>query len=114
MTALAFIVLCLATFRITRNITTDAFPFAELREVYVQRWGVYDDVASKSVAIGGKPTNWLMRKIAYLWECDWCTSVWVASILTWITVQFMSVPLPVFTALAASAVTGLIAQRQPD
>ena len=114
MTWLVLFLICLATFRITRNITTDAVPFGGAREWFVNRWGIYDDATDKRKAIGGKPTNAFMRKLAYLWECDWCASIWVGGILTLITVQFVSVPLPVLVWLTASAVTGLIAQRQPD
>lgn len=111
---LIVLIICLATFRLTRIITTDAFPFAELRESFVKRWGTYDDAPDKNVSISGKSTNWRMRKLAYLWECNWCASVWVSVFVVGLTIQVASVPLPALVALAASAVTGLIAQKQPD
>lgn len=114
MSVLVFILIALATFRLTRMVTTDVVPFGSMREAFVNRWGIYDDAADKKVAIGGRRTNGFMRKLAYLWECDWCASIWVGGILTLITVQFVSIPLPVLVWLSASAVTGLIAQRQPD
>lgn len=43
-------------------------------------------------------------KIGYLTTCPWCVSVWVA-----LPVYFL--PKSVKTALAASAVTGLVSER---
>ena len=113
-TLLVILLIFLATFRLTRLITTDAFPFAELREAFAQRWGIYDDAPDRKVSTSGLPTNWPMRKLAYLWECDWCASVWVSIGTVAITMQMISIPAPALVIIAASAVTGLIAQSQSD
>lgn len=108
---IVFLFIFLATFRITRLVTTDAVPFEEAREKFVHRWGTYDDATDKTVSISGKPTSWAMRKIAYLWECDWCASMWVAALVVIATMQVTSIPLPVLVALSASAFTGIAAKK---
>lgn len=130
-----FFLLALTTFYITRFFTRGSFPLvAEPREAFVQRWGVYtgdkrvkDAVqrkwwvrawrwmfAKEFTSIDGYPTNMAMKSLAYLLECDWCLGFWVASGTVLITQQFVSVPYPVLQLFAAAAITGLIAQAEPD
>lgn len=117
MTALlTFIILALATHRVTRFVTRDQLPLVAIpREAFVSRWAAYDEPEDmKGVGIHAKGTNVFMRSLAYLWECDWCTSVWVGGILTLTTAHVASVPLPWLVWPAVSAIAGLIAQREPD
>lgn len=100
----------LAVFRITRFITKDAVPFEEAREAFVHRWGVFDDAKDKTMSISGLPTMWFMRKLAYLVECAWCASVWTSIVVVCITMQIASVPLPLLTIAAASAMTGIVTE----
>lgn len=127
---LLVILICLATFRITRLITRDKLPLIDLpREAFVQRWGAYQDTQRVRVAdtwrwwryfwagefesVDGKhQTNLVMKSLAYLWECDWCTSVWVGAGVVYTSTIFVDVPYPFLVWLAASAVTGLIAERE--
>ncbi len=112
-----FLLLPFATHRVTKFITRDKFPpMAEPRDAFVERWGVYVDApkSERKTSISGRPTNYLMRSLAYLWECDWCTSVWVAAGLTWLTWRYPETLQWVLLVLAASDVTGLIATAEPD
>lgn len=119
---LLVIVLILATHRVTRLITRDALPIIAIpREAFANRWATFADAPPerKWEGISGKKTNIVMSSIAYLWECDWCTSMWVAAALT--TIAYYLTPLgdqhvyvAVLVGLAASTGTGLIAQREPD
>lgn len=125
---LLVLVLILATHRVTRLITRDALPvIAVPREAFAQRWATFSDAKTKEEkrrsvgwdTNGNKSTNIVMSSIAYLWECDWCTSIWVAAGLT--TGAYFVTPLSdqhwyiaVLVGLAASTGTGLIAQREPD
>ena len=88
---LTFIILALATFRFTRLVTTDV---------------IFDT-----------PRQWIWKKfppstpLGYLLTCDWCTSVWVASL---ITISYTIVPtITLIGALpfALSAVVGILAAR---
>lgn len=114
------ILLSLATHRVTRIVTRDTLPLiAEPREAFVSRWGTYADAPDKRISINSKRTNVVMRSAAYLWECDWCASVWVSALLTFLSWRWT--PLgdehtltAVLTWLAAASVSGLIAQREPD
>ena len=106
---LYIVLVCVATARITRLITRDKLPLIGVpREAFVQRWGVYEDThgEARRIAIGGKQTNVVMSSLAYLWECDWCTSMWVGAGLTYLTWRWPETLLWVMIALAASYVTG--------
>lgn len=93
------IVLGLATFRATRVVTGDAFPPAKaFRDGVSSRYG---------------ESSWQ----AYLVECAWCASIYVAAAFvfgydladTLPGVGYTHVPVPFFVFLACSAVTGLVA-----
>lgn len=115
--ALLVPLIALATHRVTRFVTRDKLPFICIpREAFIQRWGTFvDNVGDqRKISINGKKTNIFMSSLAYAWECDWCTSVWVGSGLTYMTWRWSDVMIWVLTALAASSATGLIALREPD
>jgi hypothetical protein len=96
-----------AVHRVTRFFTRDALPIVKVpREAFVQRWGVYDDDEDKSTSINGKKTNIVMSSLAYLWECDWCSSVWAAAGLGYLTWTWPHVMFWLLAALFASSVTG--------
>ncbi len=88
----ALVILALAVFRVTRLITTDA-----ILEV---------------------PREWLFRKFppgysrfGYLFTCNWCMSIWVASLLV---IPYTIIPTAtiIFSLIPAlSAVAALIAAR---
>lgn len=106
---LSVVLIFLATYRGTRLVTRDKLPLIDLpREAFVQRWGVYTDAEDKKTSINGKRTNLFMRSLAYLWECDWCMSVWIGAAIVYGCTWFMSVPSPWLVWAAASAVTGLL------
>jgi Protein of unknown function (DUF1360) len=115
--ALLVVLIALGTHRTTRFITRDKFPpMCVPRDAFVERWGVYADAkpGERQISISGKRTNIFMRSIAYAWECDWCTGFWVGMTLTYLTYRWTDTMVWVLAALAASSVTGLIAQREPD
>lgn len=109
--------IALATHRVTRFVTRDKFPPMCLpREKFIQRWGVYvDNVGDqRRISINGRKTNGLMSSLAYLWECDWCSSIWIGAGLIYLTTHWFQEMIIVLSVLAISSVTGLIAQREPD
>jgi len=96
-----------AVHRVTRLWTRDGLPLIKVpREAFIQRWGVYDDDEDKSTSINGKNTNIVMSSLAYLWECDWCSSVWVAAGLGWLTWTWPHVMFWLLAGLFASSLTG--------
>jgi len=110
----------LATHRITRLITRDAIPLIAIpREAFAQRWATFADAKTseeRRTSIGGKRTNIVMSSLAYLWECDWCTSAYVGAGIAvasyhWFDELWFQY---VLLAVAASSIAGLIAQREPD
>ncbi len=86
------VVLALATFRLTRLVTTDVI-FNGLRERLWRRF------PPESTALG------------YLSTCDWCASVWTGSLLAVAYTMIPTVTLVAALALALSAVTGILAAR---
>lgn len=120
---LLVLLICLATHRVTRLITRDAIPIIAVpRQIFTDRWASPSDAKTKldrKMTLDGRPTNVLMSSVAYLWECDWCTSMWVAAGVT--TAAWFFTPLgdqhwliAVLVGLTASSVTGLTAQREPE
>lgn len=84
------LLVCLATYRVTRLITADAFPpMAAMRDAVADRFG---------------GDSWQ----AYLAECPWCVSVYVAGAITLTTALLVDLPYPFLVWPAASAATGLI------
>lgn len=121
------LLVCLATHRVTRFVTRDAFPLIAIpREWVDRRWGIDDaDVARMREAKIGDPDgvgkylkipNIFQRSFAYLITCDWCTSIWVSAGVTTLALIHTETTWPwwVLVWLTASTVTGLIAQREPD
>jgi hypothetical protein len=87
-----FAVLVLATHRITRLITTDTI-FSALRE---RIWNKF-------------PPNRV--NLGYLITCDWCSSLWAA---TMVFSAYFLAPTPTFVVslvLATSSIVGILAAR---
>lgn len=107
---LALLVLVvLATPRATRLWTRDKIPLIAVpRELFVQRWGVYEDDRGEArrTSIGGKKTNIVMASLAYLWECDWCSSMWIGGGLAYLTWRWPETMTWVLLTLVASYVAG--------
>lgn len=116
----------LVVHRLTRLLVRDQFPpIAWPRERLVLYWR--PDMADESartwyVRRHAEPPqpHWggLGRSLAYLLTCDWCVSIYVAAgvvLVEWYWAGWFTHPLEaVLIGLAASTVTGLIAQREPD
>jgi hypothetical protein len=88
MTLVEFLVLGLATYRLTRLITTD-----NITEPIRERiWDRYPPQSSK---------------LGYLITCDWCSSIWVASIVI-PSAMIIPVLVYVYAVFAVSAIAGLL------
>lgn len=85
---LEFVILGLATYRITRLATRDTI-FESARNRYWKRF---------------PPET---SKLGYLLTCEWCTSVWVASVL-FISAMISTVTVLVVAPFALSAIAGLL------
>lgn len=88
---LTVLLVMLTVWRVTRVVVLDAFPpVAAVRDAVADRFG--------------PDSSW-----AYLVECPWCVSMYVAPLVIVPTILLgVSVPVPVLVGLAASGVTGLI------
>jgi hypothetical protein len=93
---IVIVLVALATYRITRLITRDVFhPIAYVRGRIVNKLG---------------PHHWF----SYLIMCDWCTSMYVATVVVLLTMLVTSVSLPVLLIFASSGITGFLAAVEPD
>lgn len=115
---LLVVLTCLAVYRLTRLLTRDHLPLIAVpREAIVN----YLDPV---MVVDGTPVSPTPRRpwgtvgwsLAFLLGCDWCMSVWVSAGVVvgehyWVGVPW---PLVVLLGLSASAVTGVLAQREPD
>jgi len=118
-TGLLVLLICAATFRVTRFLTMDQLPLvAWPREQLIGYW--YPDFADKSwqTRHPGARAHWggLGKSLAYLITCEWCTSIYVATALV-VGVSRWTDWLPhpdwasaVLLGLTASGVTGLVSR----
>lgn len=93
MTFLELTLLGLATYRLTRLITRDEI-FSNFRDWVWEK----------------RPPD--SSKLGYLLTCEWCMSIWVASLLQ---ISRMIIPIPtniVVTVLALSAIAGLLTAHE--
>jgi Protein of unknown function (DUF1360) len=90
----AFVLLSLAGYRLTRLIVVDTFPpIAYVRERLtgennlVRQW------------------SWVPTWLEYLAGCTWCVSVWTTAVLTWLVDLSVGLPVPllVWGAVAGAA-----------
>lgn len=93
MTALEFVVLGLATYRVTRLIIRDEI-FSRPRNFF---WKKFPPESSL---------------IGYLLTCPWCISIWVASIIQISSIINPEVTYAVGIVFALSAVAGLLTAHE--
>ncbi len=83
-----FVILALATFRITRLITRDVIT----EPIRTRVWKKYPPESSK---------------LGYLFTCEWCMSIWTASLI-YTCFIITSVTVILLVPFALSAVAGLL------
>lgn len=92
MTALVFVLECLAAYRLFRLLAVDDFP-----PIVPLRLAVVDAV-----------TEWLGEDWADGVTCPWCLGAWISfAVVAW-TDYLIHIPVPLLQALAVSCVVGLI------
>jgi len=104
--------------RATRLLTRDHLPIIAVPRQKIVLW--LDPVTMVDgipIAPAPKrPLGLLGWSFAFLLECDWCMSVWIAAGVVALEVYTfdLNVPYPILLAASASTITGLIAQREPE
>ncbi len=122
------ILVWLTVYRLTRLITADAFPLFERPRTWLQaHWDPFSDADWQAYrklnregqqricdALGIKHVTETKRAVAYLFSCAWCVSVWMAAGVVGVVMVFsdLSWLWSVLLWFSASAMTGLIAQRE--
>lgn len=115
---LLVVLTCLTVHRVTRLITRDHLPIIAVPRQRVVLW-LDPPVEVDGIPVAPPPRYPLGifgRSLAFLLECDWCMSVWVGAALVLAEVYLTDwpVPYPPLLAAAASTITGLVAQREPE
>jgi len=109
---LLVLVFIMGVYRGTRFVTRDEFPvFAIPRDLITSFLDPTDAQRAEhswAKARGG----WFGRSIAYLAECDWCVSVYIAGLFGYLTWHWQEIMGWVLLGLTASAVTGLISTAE--
>ena len=99
----------LTVHRLTRLAIADAVPVVKIPRDAAIRFldPTPEQVAAKPSLKGHWGTTG--RALAYLLECPWCMSAYVGGAVVLVTQHFVSLPAPWLVWIAASTVTGLIA-----
>jgi uncharacterized protein DUF1360 len=99
--ALDFLLLCLATFRLTALITEDRI-FRFLRAPFVTENTVQAEDGTKTVK--EKPAGRGVRRvIGELILCPWCAGIWIATVLVFARILFPDAASALLLVLSAAA-----------
>jgi hypothetical protein len=98
-----FVIDALAVYRLTRLVTRDTIT-DDLRET------VQGEI--QTAATAGIITQKTSDRFAYLIECDWCMSIWVAAVAYSLKKYVPHVWGTISHILAASAVAGALANQE--
>lgn len=125
MIAYVFVVLCLASYRLTRLVVRDTFPpVLWLRDVLAGGWRPPTEAERRHLSVmhtteqDGRQLVWVTRWhrspdwLAELVTCPWCASAYVTGALTAPAVYLYPVPVPWLTTLAVWAVAAFLASKE--
>lgn len=108
-TWLLIILVITGTHRLTRIVTYDQFPLIAIpRERFTNWFDPSPDWLEHHPSAHPR-WGWVGRSLAYLTECDWCVSIWVGALVTWLTFEQPVTMQWILLALTASTFTGLLA-----
>lgn len=100
-----FVLVVLASYRLTRLVTLDDFPpLSASRRWLGQRWGW--DVENLDRVRYPDGVKWFEAVL-----CSWCIGFWISAALVGSLAQVRDVPLPVLQVLACSTVVGFLGAR---
>ena len=108
-----FILFVLSVHRVTRFIIRDCLPLISVpRDWLLSR----TDPTVADLNNGRKERGTFMRSIGYLFQCEWCMSIWVSAGLLFALVQFeqMTWPFMIGWWLAGSSLSALLSERVED
>lgn len=101
------LLLVLTCWRVTRFLVRDEFPLVKTPRDAACHW--LDPRDEHGRAVEPSPMGGFGRALAYLAECDWCMSFWVALVLVWLADTTIGLPAPLLAAGAVWAGSCLIA-----
>lgn len=106
---LLVVLIFLATHRLTRLVIADNVPIVKIPRDRAIEW--LDPTPEQVQRNPSAKGHWsgTGRALAYLLECPWCMSVYVGGAVVLLTDLFVSVPAPWLVWIAASTVTGFMA-----
>lgn len=99
----------LATHRLTRLAVADEVPIVKgPRDALIKFLDPTPQQRNTDPTAKGHWGN-TGRALAYLLECPWCMSAYTGAAVVFVTDLFAAVPVPFLVWIAASSVTGLVA-----
>lgn len=107
---LLLVLLTLATYRITRFLVRDELPLIKAPRDAIANW--LDPRDQDGDPVEPSPAGGFGRAVAYLIECPWCMSAWVAAWLVWVADSWVGLPVPVLMAAAVWGAAGLVAAAE--
>jgi uncharacterized protein DUF1360 len=109
MSAVLTVVLVIgAVWVITRFLIKGEMPLVKIpREALVIFFDPSDEDVTSGRASARKRTVW-EKSLAYLIECGWCASLYVAAWLVPLVAHFAPVPLPWLVVLTSTGITGAL------
>lgn len=111
-TWLLVLLIVVATHRLTRLAVQDEMPLIKIpRDKVANYFGRFD---ADGNLVAGRQLGRVGWSVAYVLGCPWCSSIYIGAAVVWVATWFASVPAPVLVWLAASSITGLIADREAE
>lgn len=105
---LLLVLLALASYRVTRIVTTDKITerfFDRIRFGLERRWQEKND--------GGSDTHF-NSGLAYMLSCPWCLGFWVSGAGTLLVSLVYGLDYPILTWLAVSTIVGFLGSIDSD
>lgn len=106
-----FILLALASYRVTRLVTTDKITehlFEPIRQRLEDRWIAKHAGDDENLAyLFGQSQTW-NSKLAFMLSCPWCLGFWVSGAGTLLVSLAYGLDYPILTWFALSTVVGFL------
>lgn len=108
-----FFLFVFSVHRITRFIIRDCFPLISAPRDWLL---AHTDPTEEDIMNGHKRRGVFMRSIGYLFQCEWCMSIWVSAGLVYGLSQFYEMTWPYIIGmwLTGSSIAALISEQLED
>lgn len=112
---LLYLLIAVAVHSATRFLVADKFPPVRVVRDWIRKVCDPRDENSARIRFDHAITRGVvavLRSVAYLVTCEWCTSAYVGALIIWAATEVTSVPLPVLLWAATRATSGWAANLE--